>query len=124
MLDAAFATMVMTSCLWIYWDATSHGIGRVPGVVSVFNMSAGAWASAALLLWIVAFPAYLLNRNALLRRAKEHPVKVTNRSVKLVVLAVAGITLMRLSLAIGTPPEGGMPVPDAGGGSQYDPAPG
>lgn len=124
MVDAAFATMVMTSCLWVYWDATSHGIGRVRGVVSVFNMSAGAWASAALLLWIVAFPAYLLRRRALLREAQEHPVKVTNRSVKLVVLAVAGITLMRLSLAIAPPPEAGLVPPEAGSGGQYDPAPG
>lgn len=52
---------VFATDLWVYFDASTIGVqkGQMPGV---FDMGAGEWAFACLLLWIVAFPAYLAKR--------------------------------------------------------------
>ena len=120
MSEAVVATFVMTTTLWVYWDATRHRIGHVPGVRSIFNRSAGTWAAVTLLLWIVGFPAYLLNRPALIQRARQHPVVAKNRVLKLALLAVAGIVLMGLSMPRGSQ----APVPDpAASATDEDPFP-
>jgi hypothetical protein len=56
--------IVIGSAAWVYVDAKKIGVRK--GLVSgMFNIGAGAWCAATLLLWIVVFPAYLIKRGAL-----------------------------------------------------------
>jgi len=90
MLTVLFAIIVMASSLWVYVDATGNRIGRRLGVGGIFNMSAGAWATVTLFLWIVGFPCYLANRRRLKEEAKLFPVDVSGRTWKIVLLTLVG----------------------------------
>lgn len=90
MLDALLAAIIVTCALWVYWDATSNRIGKIPGAGGFFNISAGAWSAVTLGLWIIGFPAYLIKRSALVERAKSQPIEVKGRPVKMAILAVIG----------------------------------
>lgn len=90
MVNVLIVLVIVGSSLWVYHDATSNKIGKQPSGAGLFNMSAGAWAVVTLLLWIVAFPAYLIKRNALVEKAKEQPVEASGRGIKLVVIAAIG----------------------------------
>ena len=48
-----------------FTDAWKSGIYKVPGKKAFLNVSPMAWGIAMALLFIVAYPAYLLNRNKL-----------------------------------------------------------
>jgi len=87
------------SAFWVYFDATSHKIGKIPGDSGTFNMSAGGWAAVTLGLWIVGFPSYVLKRSSLLKRAKEHPVEPTSRVIGYLVLALVGIPWIAFAMA-------------------------
>lgn len=111
MLSIVLTTVLVVSAVWVYWDATSHGIGKVPGK-RWFNQSAGSWSIVVLLLWIVGFPTYVLKRGELIRRAAEHPVAHRGRTVKLAMLAAAGATVLAANAAVylaGSLPECGAP---------------
>lgn len=82
--------VMFATSIWIYWDATTHRIGKIPGPAAVTNNSAGAWAVATLLLWIVVLPFYLWKRAELIERAKANPVDTKNRGGKLGLLVVLG----------------------------------
>jgi hypothetical protein len=81
MLDIIIVLMVSVSSVWVYMDATKNHIGKTPDG-GFFNLSAGLWAVATLLLWIIAFPAYLIKRKNLIQRASEHPVAIRDRGWK------------------------------------------
>lgn len=71
------------SAVWVYLDASKHRIGVTPDNDSkFFNLSAGGWGVATLLLWIVTFPAYLIQRDTLLELAKSYPVDSPKRLAK------------------------------------------
>ena len=56
--------IVIGSAAWVYVDAKMIGVRK--GLISgMFNIGAGSWWAATLLLWIVVFPAYLIKRGAL-----------------------------------------------------------
>ena len=90
MLNALIVALVATSSVWVYLDATKHKIGKVAGLKSLFNMSAGAWAIVTLLLWIIGFPAYLLKRKSLIKLASSHPVEFDGRGIKTAILSIVG----------------------------------
>lgn len=90
MLDMLIVLVIVASSIWVYFDATSHKIGKISGTKSIFNMSAGAWAVVTLLLWIVGFPAYLVKRRELIDKAGKDPVEVSARSAKIAVLSIVG----------------------------------
>lgn len=76
MIGVVAVAIVVTSAIWVYLDATKNRIGKIPDAGGMFNMSAGAWATVTLLLWIIGFPSYLIKRRSLIERAKSHPVEV------------------------------------------------
>ena len=76
------------SALFVYWDATKNKIGRLPSEKGLFNMTAGSWAFSMFLIWIVAFPAYLLKRKGLIEKAQNHPIEVSGRGIKLTIFTV------------------------------------
>lgn len=90
MIGGVIVAVVVASAIWVYLDATKNKVGKVPGAGGMFNMSAGAWATVTLLLWIIGFPAYLIKRNSLIERAKSDPVEVGGRGAKTAVLSVLG----------------------------------
>jgi len=91
MLGLLVAVVVTVSAVWVYLDATKNGIGKQADGGGFFNLSAGGWATATLLLWIVAFPCYFAKREDLIWKAKKSPVVVSGRAWKtLVLLAVGG----------------------------------
>ncbi len=57
-----FWLVVIASAVWVFIDANSIGVrkGLVPGF---FDSGPVGWSAATLLLWIVAFPAYLILRS-------------------------------------------------------------
>jgi hypothetical protein len=94
MIATIVAALIAVSALWVYWDATANKIGKVPGAGGMFNLSAGAWSVVTLFLWIVAFPAYVVKRSALIERARSQPVEVRGRWVKFSVLLIIGVLMV------------------------------
>ncbi|WP_181297007.1 hypothetical protein [Pseudomonas sp. Q2-TVG4-2] len=89
MLNTIFVLVVAASAVWVYMDATSNGIGKTEGK-GFINLSAGAWGVLTLLLWIIAFPVYLIKRRSLIEKAKDHPVQVGGRTGKAAILGGVG----------------------------------
>jgi len=85
--------IIAVSSVWVYIDATNNKIGKIPEQKSFFNLHAGGWAVVTILLWIVAFPAYLIKRKSLIELAKEQPIEVSNPLPKTVALAVVGLLM-------------------------------
>jgi len=75
-LDALIAFLpylvVVASSLWVLRDARSLGITRRPGP-GFFNMGPVSWFFSCLLLWGVAFPAYVVTRRRYKRAASATP---------------------------------------------------
>jgi len=97
MLIIFFAIVVATS-IWVYMDAIKNKIGKIPNCKSIFNISAGDWAICSLLLWVIVFPAYIINRNSLITIAKEHPIEATKREVTIAIFAIFAIIVLFLVL--------------------------
>jgi hypothetical protein len=89
-LGIIFIVIIACTPIWIYFDATKNKVGKTENDKSFFNISAGAWATASLLFWIIAFPLYLIKRRHLIEKAKEFPVEVKGRAVKMVLLIIVG----------------------------------
>lgn len=55
--------VILGSSLWVFFDARSIGVkkGQVKGLA---DMGPAGWLFACLLLWIIAFPMYLVKRSA------------------------------------------------------------
>ena len=75
---------VFLSAIWVGVDAASKGIKRGQGR-GLWDMSPLGWFLACLLLWIVAFPAYLVKRSELIAVAnREAPaIHVTTDAPRL-----------------------------------------
>lgn len=58
------------SAAWVYADAKKRGArrGLHPGL---FDLGPGGWAVATFFLWIIAFPAYLIRRDEIAKRASQ-----------------------------------------------------
>lgn len=67
--------IVFLSSLWVYWDAATHNIGRIPYEKGASNNSAFVWMLGCLVVWIIVFPFYLLKREGLIDKAKNQPMK-------------------------------------------------
>ena len=64
-----FWIIVIVSSIWVYVDAKAIGAKR--GLMKgFFDLSPVAWFFCSLLLWIIAFPAYLLKRGQIKEAAK------------------------------------------------------
>lgn len=99
-IGIASALIVSASAVWVYLDATKHGIGAISGKSGLFNLSAGAWGVATLLLWIIAFPAYLIKRGAMVGEAKSYPVWVSGRPTKAALFVGVGVLWTLATLAM------------------------
>ena len=99
MLDVLIVAIIVICSLEVYLDATGKKIGKIPGAGGMFNMSAGAWATVTMGLWIIGFPAYLIKRSSLIEAASQHPREVKHRALKATVLGVIGALWVLLTLA-------------------------
>ena len=61
-MDILILLILIGSSIWVFIDAKNLGVRKVPGSKSVLNLGPGGWLACSLLLWIVAFPLYLINR--------------------------------------------------------------
>ncbi len=77
MLTDLILVIVIATSVWVAFDARSIGVrkGKIEGF---FNMGAAGWFFSCLLLWVVAFPAYLVKRGAY--RAANAPVSPASGS--------------------------------------------
>ena len=92
-----FTLFIAISTLWVYWDAVTHKIGKTEGG-GFTNVPAGGWAAATFGLWIIGFPLYLIKRNELIQKAKEHPApEVKNFTLVFLVLMVLGGSIVALN---------------------------
>ena len=90
--------VVVWSAVWVYNDATKNQIGHG-------GNSAGKWAAATLLIWVIALPYYLFKRNSLIALAKNQPMTYSNRKPVLAGLSVFAILVSYFSFA-GTKQQG------------------
>ncbi len=67
--------IVLGSAGWVLYDAKSIGVRK--GVITgIGNMGPWAWFFGCLLLWIVAFPMYLIKRGDFIKALKgDSPVQ-------------------------------------------------
>lgn len=98
MTEILIAALLSLSAAVIYHDATRNRIGKIPEQGGLFNMHAGSWAIAALFLWIIAVPAYLLKRKELLTIAEKQPVEAKRTDFKLLLLLIAGAVMFFINL--------------------------
>jgi len=70
--------MVVLSTFFVYWDCTRNHIGKIADEKGLMNNSAGIWTVGTLLLWIVVFPLYLINRKKLIQKAQTSPQVVSS----------------------------------------------
>lgn len=87
-MNAFIWLVIGASATWVYFDATRHKIGKIPGKGGMTNMSAGAWAIVTFLLWIVGMPVYLVSRRRLIEEAAAHPVEPSGRVAKLALMGL------------------------------------
>ena len=67
-----FALVVGGSSGWVYRDAKR--IGARPGLFpGMFDLGPGGWFLCSFFLWIIAFPAYLMKREAIAKAAAATP---------------------------------------------------
>jgi hypothetical protein len=99
MQQAFVLALVTGSAVWVFWDATKNKIGKIEGEKTWNNMSAAAWATVTLLLWIVGLPGYLVSRSVLIERAKQSPVEPKARELKLLVLSVFSLAVTGFAFA-------------------------
>jgi len=65
-MDAFILLLVIVTSIWVFVDAKKIGVqkGQVKGLA---DLGPASWLFACLLLWIVAFPLYLIKRPELKR---------------------------------------------------------
>ena len=90
MLNLIIVSIAVVSAIWVYLDATKNKIGKIQGKKGIFNMSAGAWGTVTLLLWIIGFPAYLIKRKSLIEKANENPIESAGRGWKTGLFVIIG----------------------------------
>ena len=85
--------------IWVYRDATEHGIGKIPGKKDFFSMPAGVWGAViafAPYFGILMAMLYFNKRNELIMQAKEHPVMVEPHQRSVVFKLMMGATVVSL----------------------------
>ena len=60
--------IVLGSSIWVLFDAKALGARKIPGA-GALSMWPYEWFTACLLLWIVAFPIYLSQRDVIRKNA-------------------------------------------------------
>ena len=85
--------VIACSMFFIYYDTTKNKIGKIPDEKWFLNLSPGLWTIATWLLWIVAFPLYLINRSKLIEKAKQKPQNVPEKRRK-IVLGILGVVVV------------------------------
>jgi len=85
--------IIIASAAFVYWDATKNRIGKTSDAKILSNSPVWLWALGVLLIWIVAFPLYLVKRKELIQKALENPVEVPMKQMKLV-FGVLGMILV------------------------------
>lgn len=63
-MDTFFFLLVIVTSIWVFVDARKIGV-RKGLVTGLADLSPAGWLVACLLLWVVAFPLYLVKRPAL-----------------------------------------------------------
>ena len=69
MVELGLMIVVGTS-IWVAYDASINKIAVVNKPYS-FNNGAFAWFLSCILIWIAAFPAYLVRRSQILRKRRQ-----------------------------------------------------
>jgi hypothetical protein len=73
MLGKILWLIVAGSALFVYYDASEHNIRHKRDESGFSNADPALWAFFVLILWIIFFPLYLINRSRLIEKAKLSP---------------------------------------------------
>jgi hypothetical protein len=68
MLIMSVVVILSAACVWL--DARNNNIHKINDDKSITNMSVVEWFWLTLLLWIIGFPLYLINRKKLIAKCK------------------------------------------------------
>ncbi len=91
--------LIIGSAFFVYFNVGKHKIGKIPDEKGLFNNSTGMWTIGTLLLWIVFFPAYLIERSELITKAKEKPQTLLFKGLCRGVLGAAFVMVFLASSA-------------------------
>ncbi len=74
--------LVLTTSVWVALDARKH---RIPTYGDTYNINTGAfcWFLGCILIWIIAFPSYLIRRAAVLRKREARGLSVEEENHQL-----------------------------------------
>lgn len=106
-INLIIIAIVTASSVWVYLDAVKNKIGTLPRsrLKSIFNISAGEWAIATLIFWIIGFPSYLIKRRALIEIAKKNPIEATGYEIKALALSLVGVAGIIIAINISSTPS-------------------
>jgi len=67
-MDTFILLLVIATSIWVFADAKSIGVkkGQIKGLA---DLSPAGWLFACLLLWLIAFPLYIVKRPEMKRAA-------------------------------------------------------
>lgn len=102
MVGLVVLAVVVLSALAVYADARRLKIGKT-GQGGLGDMSPVGWAAATLFLWVVAFPYYLVKRNALKEAALANPKEPARAARDLVFLLPMTFAAIGLAGQFGLP---------------------
>lgn len=74
-MELAIIALILSSSIWVYFDANKLGVRATGEKPKRFRFHADMepvdWAVAFLLLWFIAFPAYLVLRRGYAKKFKQ-----------------------------------------------------
>jgi len=99
MIGIVILVIIGFCAVFVYLDASAHGIGDISGCRSKHIRSAFDWAIATLFLWPFAFPYYLRIRSKLIEAAAKHPVQENWRVLKASIVTLVAASFVMVSVA-------------------------
>lgn len=110
MIGIVILVIIALCAIFVYLDASAHGIGDISEHGNSFNKSAMFWAIGTLFLWPFALPYYLRIRGQLIEAAAEHPIQENWRFLKACSVTLAAVGFISTSMAFpGLPSETRLP---------------
>jgi hypothetical protein len=102
--EIGFYVFIMATSVWVYWDATKIGIkddspsGKTESL-RIKGVGPFGWAFCCLVVWIVAFPLYLIKRPGYKKHFLQTPPALGSTST-----LVSPLSKTQVALAGAAPP--------------------
>jgi hypothetical protein len=99
-----FFLFIIATSIWVYWDAAKIGIkddsGGKAESLRMKGVGPFGWAFCCLVVWIIAFPLYLIKRPGYKKRFLPIPPAIENTS-----MAVPSLSKTQVNFGATAPPS-------------------